>query len=35
MKLSAPATGTYAEIVIFQSRDNTQALTFSGSAAAD
>ena len=30
MTLSAPTTGTYAGIVIFQSRDNTQTLNFSG-----
>jgi hypothetical protein len=30
--LSAPATGPYAGILVFQSRDNTQALTFSGNA---
>ena len=30
--LSPPTTGTYAGIVIFQPRDNTKALTFSGNA---
>ncbi len=30
--LTAPTTGTYAGIVIFQSRDNTKALTLSGNA---
>ncbi|MGO9923386.1 MAG: Ig-like domain repeat protein [Isosphaeraceae bacterium] len=30
--LTPPATGTYAGIVIFQSRDNTKALTLSGNA---
>ena len=35
VKLSAPTTGTYAGIVIFQSRDNTQELSFGGSAAPD
>ena len=30
--LSPPTTGTYAGILIFQSRDNTKALTFSGNA---
>ena len=30
--LSPPTTGTYAGIVIFQSRDNTKALTISGNA---
>ena len=30
--LSPPTTGTYAGIVIFQSRDNTKALTLSGNA---
>ena len=30
--LSPPTTGTYAGIVIFQSRDNSKALTFSGNA---
>jgi hypothetical protein len=32
--LSAPATGTYAGILIFQSRQNTRALSFSGNAMA-
>ncbi len=31
--LTPPTTGTYAGIVIFQSRDNTKALTISGNAA--
>ena len=35
VKLSAPSTGIYAGIVLFQSRDNTQALSFSGSSAPD
>ncbi len=30
--LTPPTTGTYAGILIFQSRDNTKALTFSGNA---
>jgi hypothetical protein len=33
-KLSAPTTGAYAGILIFQSRQNTRALSFSGSAMA-
>ncbi len=32
--LSAPTTGTYAGIVVFQSRDNPQALSLSGNAVA-
>ena len=32
--LSAPTTGTYAGIVVFQSRDNPQALSLSGNAMA-
>jgi parallel beta-helix repeat protein len=34
INLSAPSTGPYAGIVIFQSRDNTRAISLSGNAAA-
>ena len=34
LSLSPPTTGTYAGILIFQTRDNTKALTFSGNAMA-
>ena len=35
VQLSAPTTGTYAGIVIFQSRDNTQTLSFNTSGVPD